>query len=118
MTIISTMKTAPTRGLIRGTCPNPPCGKEVFESVWILDDAYNVWAGKCPHCKALCYLSMTHGLRGYGLGGMHLVLPTDEERDANNLPKDIPTQGSKGPADFHGTQAGEIAHRISEGKPL
>ena len=118
MPIISTMKRAPARGLIKGTCPNQPCGKDVYESLVMLDDAYNVWVGKCPHCDARAFLSMTHGLRGYGAGGMHLVLPTDEERDSNTLPKDCPTRGSKGPADWHGTVAGELQHRIRTGKPL
>ena len=116
MTIISTMKRSPGAGLIKGQCPN--CDTDVYESQAMLDDAYNVWVGKCPRCQALAFLSMNHGLRGYGAGRMHLVLPTDEERDANDLPKDIPTRGSHGPADFHGSVAGEIAHQLSEGKPL
>lgn len=116
MTIISTMKRSPGAGLIKGVCPN--CDNDVYESRALLDDAYNVWLGKCPRCNALAYLSMNHGLRGYGAGGMHLVLPTIEERDSNNLPKDCPTRGSGGPADWHGSVAGEIAHHIDEGKPL
>lgn len=91
--------------------------KPVFESLWLLDDAYNVWVGKCPHCDAHAFLSM-QSLRGYNSAGMQLVLPTDEERDSNDLPKDCPTRGSKGPADLHGTVAGEIYHRLNTGAPL
>lgn len=110
MSIISEMKTQADRGLIPGACAH--CKKAVYESLALLDDAYNVWLGKCPHCGALNYLSMS-SLRGYGSSGMNLVLPTDEERDANNLPKDCPTSGACGrPADQHGTQAGEWYHKL------
>ena len=40
------MRTAPGRGLLRGTCAN--CKKDVYESKWILDDAYNVWVKARP----------------------------------------------------------------------
>jgi hypothetical protein len=63
-----------TRPSVAGTCAN--CGQQVFESAAILDDCYNVWAGKCPHCSAINLLSVNHGFRGR----MFLVLPTDEER--------------------------------------
>ena len=117
MSIISDLKTAPGAGLIKGNCGN--CATEVYEQLWLLDDAYNVWMGRCPNCKALNYLSMNHGLRGYSSGGMHLVLPTAEEIVANNLPPDTPTTGISGrPADAHGTPAGELLHRLREGKPL
>lgn len=110
MSIISTMRDKPGHGLIPGKCAH--CQKAVYESLFTLDDCYNVWLGKCPHCGALNYLAMT-SLRGYGSRGMDLVLPTDEERDANDLPKDCPTSGACGrPADQHGTQAGEIYHKL------
>jgi hypothetical protein len=110
MTIISEMKAAPGRGYIKGSCAS--CSKDVYEQIWVLDDAYNVWMGKCCHCQALNYLSMSHGLRGYSSGGMHLVLPTDEEKAANNLPADCPSQGSKGPATAHGSPSGELCHQL------
>lgn len=109
MSITSTMRKEAARGYIKGTCAK--CAGDVYESLAMLDDAYNVWMGKCPHCGALNYLAMT-GLRGYSSGGMSLVLPTDEEKAANNLPVDTPTQGSKGPATLHGTNAGEIYHKL------
>ena len=100
-----------------GTCAN--CNKDVFESTWILDDCYNVWAGICPHCKATNLLSMNHGLRGYSSAQMWLVLPTNEELESNpDLPKDCPTQGSKGPATWHGTPSGEICHQLLKGEKL
>ena len=38
---------------IKGNCAN--CKKEVWESMLTLDDAYNVWLGKCPWCgKEVC----------------------------------------------------------------
>ena len=101
----------------KGICAN--CKAEVFESQFTLDDCYNVWAGECPHCKAVNLLSMS-SLRGYSSSQMDLVLPTDEEVDSNELLLErkgkIPTQGSKGPATFHGTQAGELLHQLS--KPI
>lgn len=111
MSLINTMRTAPGRGLLRGTCAN--CKKDVYESKWILDDAYNVWAGRCPHCNAINMLALT-SLRGYSAAGMDLVLPTDEERDANELPANTPTRGSHGPATVHGTVAGEIYHQLTK----
>ena len=111
MSLISTMRTAPGRGLLRGTCAN--CKKDGYECEWIVDDAYNVWAGQCPHCNAINYLALT-SLRGYSSAGMDLVLPTDEERDANELPADTPTSGSHGPATEHGTVAGEIYHQLTK----
>lgn len=110
MTIISDLKTAPRSGSVKGSCAH--CDATVYEDLWLLDDAYNVWMGKCPACKALNYLSMKHGLRGYSSGGMHLVLPTDEEKVANNLPADCPSQGSKGPATAHGSPSGELCHQL------
>ena len=111
--IVSEMKTARAHGYIKGQCAN--CAADVYEQLWVLDDAYTVWMGKCPHCKALNYLSMNHGLRGYTSDGMHLVLPTDEEKQANNLPADCPSQGSQGPATSHGSPLGEICHRLANG---
>jgi hypothetical protein len=114
--IISTL--SPTKSRFHdlpGTCAN--CSKEVFESNNLLSDCYNIWAGACPHCKAINLLSMNHGLRGYSSSQMWLVLPTDEEVAANeSLPRDCPTQGSKGPATAHGTPAGELYHILKEEK--
>lgn len=118
MTIISDLKLTPHEGKsCAGNCAN--CNVEVHESRWLLDDAYNVWMGRCPSCKALNYLSMSHGLRGYSSGRMWLVLPTAEEIAANNLPPDTITSGASGkPADQHGSPAGEMAHRLMTGKGL
>ena len=107
------MTGTPTHGSVRGACA--ACKADVYESLAMLDDAYNVWLGKCPHCGALNFLALT-GLRGYSSAGMSLALPTDEEKIANNLPPDCPSQGSKGPATLHGTIAGEIYHKLSEPK--
>jgi hypothetical protein len=117
MTIISDLKTVGRGESVKGNCAH--CKAEVYEDLWLLDDAYNVWMGRCPSCKALNYLSTNHGLRGYSSGGMHLVLPTAEEITANNLPPDTITSGACGrPADMHGSPAGELCHRLREGKPL
>jgi hypothetical protein len=109
MIIVKLSKNKDQRHDIKGVCAN--CNQDVFESQFILDDCYNVWAGECPHCNAINLLSM-NSLRGYSSSGMDLVLPTDEEIDANESlqGKGIPTQGSKGPANFHGTVSGEVAH--------
>lgn len=116
MSIISTMQAVRRHGDIPGTCPH--CKREVYESLMLLDDAYNVWCGKCPHCGAHSFLGL-NSLRGYSRAGMTLWLPTDEERDSNELPKDTPTRGATGrPANFHGTQAGEIYRRLSKGETL
>ena len=88
------------------------CGGEVWESLATLDDAYNVWAGICPHCKAINLLSMNFGIRGYCSSKMELVLPTDEEKKANEMPADCPTSGPSGPADMHGSNLGELCHKI------
>lgn len=113
MSIISTMSSIKKRGFIPGKCAN--CNKDVWESSFLLDDAYNVWVGKCPHCGALNYLSLDHGLRGYSSYEMWLVLPTEEEKAANDLPKDCPTSGFCGkPADIHGTNLGELCHRLTK----
>lgn len=113
--IISDLKTAPRPASCKGACAN--CQAEVYEDTWLLDDAYNVWMGRCPACRALNYLSMSHGLRGYSGSVMWLVLPTAEEIAANNLPADTPSSGPCGrPADAHGSPAGEIAHRLMEEK--
>lgn len=115
MSLISDMKKVGGRGMVPGSCAN--CHQPVFESLSLLDDAYNVWLGKCPHCAALNFLRLT-GLRGYSSSGMDLVLPTDEERVANDLPADCPTSGATGrPADVHGSISGELAHQLSTEKP-
>lgn len=112
MSIISTMQEHPKPGYIRGSCAN--CHFDVHESLAMLDDAYNVWLGRCPHCKALNFLAMS-GLRGYSSSGMNLVLPTDEEKAENNLPADCPTSGPSGrPATAHGTISGELMHQLRE----
>ena len=117
MSLISDLKTVGEGDFVKGSCAH--CLAEVYEQLCVLDDAYNVWMGRCPTCKALNYLSMNHGLRGYSSGGMHLVLPTAEEIVANGLPADTITSGISGkPADAHGTPAGEMQHRLRNGLPL
>lgn len=116
MTWIFTMKSRAGRGTVEGECAH--CKKPVYESLFTLDDCYNVWAGKCPHCGAVNFLAMS-GLRGYSSSGMILVLPTDEEREANEeLPQDCPTSGPCGkPATMHGTIAGELYHQLAQKAP-
>ncbi len=75
---------------VHGFCAK--CGEKVFESLSLLDDAYAVWWGKCPHCGALNCLSNSCG-RGYNLTRMYLVLPTHEETIMNDLPAETPTRG-------------------------
>ena len=112
--IIRTLQTKPKHGEVPGTCAK--CGVAVYESLFILDDCYNVWGGKCPQCEAINMLAMT-GLRGYSSSGMDLVLPTDEERDANDLPADTPTSGAAGkPATAHGSVLGELCHKLRNPK--
>ena len=109
--IVSDLKTAPRSGRCKGACAN--CQAEVYEDLLVLDDAYNVWMGRCPSCKALNYLSMNFYLRGYTREEMRLVLPTAEEIAANGLPPDTPSSGVSGkPATAHGTLAGELAHTL------
>jgi phage FluMu protein Com len=112
VSLISEMSSIPQHGYIQGKCAN--CHKSVYEALSLLDDAYNVWLGKCPECKALNFLAMS-GLRGYSSAGMNLVLPTDEEKAENNLPSDCPTSGPSGrPATAHGTIAGELYHQMTK----
>ena len=111
--MIFSLEAVPRPGVpsIAGACAQ--CGKAVWETVATLDDAYNVWAGKCPHCGAINMLSTVHGLRGYDSQAMHLVLPYDEERDSNGLPPDTPTRGKfGGPPMMHGSPLGEICHKL------
>lgn len=104
------MKDAPGGDRIAGVCAH--CGKAVWESLFTLDDCYNVWAGKCPHCGAINLLAMT-GLRGYSSSGMELVLPHDEEKAANNMPEDCPTAGPRGEEPtMHGSILGELSHQL------
>ena len=117
--LIRDLRRMPRGDDVPGKCAK--CGLPVYEALCILDDAYNVWLGRCPECKALNYLGM-QGLRGYDSRGMTLVLPTDEERDANGLPPDTPTSGPCGkPANQHGSILGELAHKLvgdhDEAKP-
>lgn len=91
MAIISTMKTvASTRPkMVPETCAK--CGKQAWESLALLDDAYAVWIGKCPHCGAHNLLDFSKGGRGYHSGGMALTLPTKDEIEQNGWPEDWPT---------------------------
>jgi phage FluMu protein Com len=108
------MRTKPAKDYIQGACAN--CNQVVFESLLMLDDAYNVWMGKCPHCEALNFLSTKHGLRGYCSNQMWLELPYLEEIEANTLSPDIPNQGSNGkPATMHGSNLGELLHKLRNG---
>lgn len=114
MPMIFDLKKQKIRDAIPGNCGN--CKSEVWQSLSVLDDTYNVWMGKCPHCQALNFLSTNYGLRGYDSTKMMLELPYDEEVEANDLPKDIPTQGKKGePANMHGSPAGEIYFQLTKG---
>lgn len=100
---------------ISGQCAK--CEKTVWEALFTLDDAYNVWSGKCPYCGAINLLSVNHGLRGYSSSGMHLVLPTDEEKadPHNELPEDCPTSGPCGhKPNIHGSPLGEFLHQFKK----
>lgn len=111
--LMKDMHSKPERGSVPGECAH--CHKTVYEHLSILDDAYNVWWGVCPHCQAVNALSTAHGLRGYSSTEMHLVLPTKSEQKANGLPKDIPLADWDAPATMHGSPSGEIGHRILKG---
>ena len=117
MSLISTMTPTKVGRAVKGSCAC--CGKDCWESLAMLDDAYNVWLGKCPHCSALNFLALT-GLRGYSSGGMDLVLPTEEERDSNHLPVDCPTRPNPihGKPMVHGSVSGEVCHQLDQGKSL
>ena len=98
---------------IPGECAH--CRRAVWEDLWTLDDANNVWAGQCPYCGAINLLSMQFGLRGYDSSRMALVLPTTEEIEANGLPPDTPTCGPAGvPAVRYGSCLAEITHRLAD----
>ncbi len=79
-----------SEGNILGECPN--CHKVCREHLWTLDDCYAVYRGRCPHCNALCLLGREG--RGYWSGGMTLVLPYDEQIQANGWETDVPTRGA------------------------
>ena len=111
--MIQRQMAADSRRGIPGGCAH--CHRIVYESLAVLDDAYNVWSGKCPHCGAINLLSTTEGLRGYSSRGMFLVLPTSEEVAANNMPEDCPMRASTGPATMRGSPLGELAHRLRGG---
>ena len=100
--LILDLKAAPGSGTIPGACAN--CGNGVHESLSTLDDTYNVWAGRCPHCGAINLLSTS----------MDLVLPYDEEVEPNGLPAGTPTRGASGvAATMHGSPLGEFLHKLS-----
>lgn len=111
--MIFDMLPGPRHGTIPGKCAK--CGGAVHEALFTLDDCHNVWAGKCPHCGAINLLAMT-SMRGYSSKGMDLVLPTDEEREANEeLPRDCPTSGPAGvPATPGGTVAGKLYEKFRQ----
>ena len=112
--LILPLKDNPGRDLIEGQCAN--CKKQVYEHLFTLDDAYNVWAGECPHCKAINLLATT-SLRGYSSQGMDLVLPFDEEVEANSeLPRDCPTAGKAGyEPNIKGSALSEFTRPLIEG---
>jgi hypothetical protein len=111
VSLLSTMVKTPRHGFIAGACAH--CKAQVYESLAMLDDAYNVWVGRCPHCEALNFLALT-SLRGYSSHGMSLVLPTDEEVRDNGLPPGVPTRGSLGPTVAVGTILGAIQEKLRE----
>jgi len=78
--MIMNLRKQPTaRGVkyIHGACA--VCTQRVYEAEVVLDDAYLVWAGKCPHCASINLLSASGPGRGYSSLGMKLVTPTLEE---------------------------------------
>lgn len=86
--IISTLKKQCRSKMIPGQCPK--CDKVVYESMFLLDDAYAVWAGLCPYCGAICLLDTAEG---YHSGKMYLTLPHNEEVIMLDLPPETPTKG-------------------------
>ena len=76
---------------IPGICAS--CGQQLFESLLMLDDAYGVWKGKCPHCGACNLLDTSKGIRGYHSQGMDLCLPYAEDLIVWGLPLSIPNRG-------------------------
>jgi len=78
------------KGDVFGSCAQ--CGKSVREDLFLLDDAYCVYRGRCPHCNAVNLLDQSgdHGLRGYTSREMWTVLPTDHEVRMNQWEDDIP----------------------------
>jgi hypothetical protein len=121
VTILSDLQREPGGRHVQGQCAK--CYGVVWESLWILDDAFNAYAGRCPHCGAINLLSMDKTLRGYDMNHVWLVLPTDEEAEANKLHEAAqrrglpraPTRGPGGPVEPIGTLAGAIARRLMEG---
>lgn len=114
--LILTMRATKRREDIPGKCAK--CATTVYEALFTLDDAYNVWAGKCPACGAINLLGLT-SLRGYSSSGMDLVLPTACEvaDPANGLPADTPATpcSGHGPGQMiHGTIAGELQHQLRQ----
>jgi len=83
---------------VKGICANPKCGMEVYESLFVLDDSFNVWWGRCPYCGAINALDLSKGIRGYHSHAMYLCLPTNEEVIMNDfLPPDTITSGWQNP---------------------
>lgn len=70
-------------GEILGECAN--CQKMMRATMSVLDDAYGVWRGVCPHCGAVNLLDprKSSAMRGYTHNEMFLVLPTDHEVELN-----------------------------------
>jgi len=83
------MDSSPTgRDPVQGNCAS--CGIFVYESLFMLDDAWGVWRGECPKCRAINLLGGPG--RGYNSGFMMLVLPTDHEMKMNEWPETVPTR--------------------------
>jgi hypothetical protein len=75
--VIFTLRAKPSAlRTVAGNCAT--CALVVYEAVEVLDDAFGVYVGRCPHCQALNYLSTQEG-RGYDGQRMHLVLPQPTE---------------------------------------
>ncbi len=92
------MDAKPTRtARVQGKCAK--CGGVCYECEAILSDAYAVWFGRCPHCKALNQLKPSKGMwRGYDSRYMNLELPSNEEIIMNEMPLDTPSRGWTDPA--------------------
>ena len=73
----------------KGTCPNPKCGKTIYESLVTLDDCYGL-SFRCPYCNAIMFLDNSPG-RWYSSEGMYLVLPLEAELEPNKFPANTPT---------------------------
>ena len=60
------------KGDVAGECAN--CQRALWTDLFMLDDAYGVIRGVCPHCEAVNLLDFGNGgIRGYSSNKMNLI---------------------------------------------